>query len=51
MDAVALLTCDSGPAVVVRVREVDGVLVGALDGSPVDLVSVVAVFGLEPLPA
>lgn len=47
MDAVALLTRDE-KVVAVRVREVDGMLV-ELDGRELDLVDVVAVFGLPEL--
>lgn len=50
MAGVALLTRDEG-VVAVRVLEVDGVLVEVESGEPVDLISVVAVWGLPALEA
>ena len=44
----ALLTCAAGVELV-EVVEVDGVLVRCDDGRPVELVSLVEVFGLAPL--
>lgn len=45
------MTVDGGGVRVLDVREVDGVLVDAVAGLPVDLVSLVVVFGLPELVA
>lgn len=50
MDALALVTRFGGVELV-RVREVGGVLVEVESGAVVDLVDVVVVLGLEPVPA
>jgi hypothetical protein len=47
---VAVLTGDDGALRAVEVCEVDGVLVEREGGVPVDLVSLVKVFGLDPVP-
>lgn len=47
----AVVTVDGGGVRVVDVVEVDGVLVEAVSGRPVDLVSLVVVVGLPDLAA
>lgn len=49
MDALAFLTDDVDGLVVVRVAEVDGVLVDVATGAVVDLVRLVLVVGLPAL--